>query len=912
MKGKDRKMTRVLKGIFQIRIFIGISALILFNLWPWVSKGEMGRTEALHRESVSLKPQVAPQVAPDLCENSWDDGVWRSAYYYLNTKDVIAEEFIAGQHCPMDTLHIDEIAVRILTPEDYPPYGWPDPWADPVLVGIWIDADKDSFPDEPPIFSDTVIVGSEGWAYASPRSLLPIGRDEHFWVGVQNLPGAGQEGVCIDSTTDWSEFKWAREKSIWFKQDYYPGDHMIRAYLGGNRFPSLSHPGDKEVNEGTNLTFSITALDPDDDSLSLYAENLPPGASFENGVFNWTPTFCQSGAYQVKFVVEDNGTPPLSDSVEILILVHDTNRLPYLSTQPTTQWLYGGNYAHIDITYEDLDWSECADDSLYMTLIGPGTLVDHMDGTAEYDWATTQQDTGVYTVSIVAMDRYGAADTAICEISVLPVPFELSMKDVCTYPGMEGVQFPVLLTNYSDSVAGFDILIHYDITAIDIADVMISDSVHVGSPSPDSGWYYAPSVYPPEYFQVIREPYGHLDWIRVIGIMNVDLPPNNPPIPPGVEQLLFSLVINTNPLSSGHLVRLGFRGYTCSNNTLSSPDGYTLWGPTPEFIPDWVCPERPDSLRAIALKFGSLAVHEVTIGDLNLNGIAYEIGDAVVFVNYLKFGSSALTFPEVQNPASDVNQDGIWWSISDLVMLLNKIHDIPELIQSVQPGTVRVGITVSQEDGLLMQIESDSPIAGAFFELEYEPEKVELGSVEPSRQLNGMTLESHNAQKRVRIVLYSFDRKIIPAGRRVLFTIPMSFHEEHPSPEEVLKFEEISFSDPYGNLLKVEMSEEKLTISPTPERFTIHQNSPNPFDLQTTIPFELPIPTCVTIQVYDMMGRLVRTLTDGSYPPGVHRVRWDGHDEHGAALPSGIYFYRMRAGDFEETRKMLFLRRRVQ
>ncbi len=91
--------------------------------------------------------------------------------------------------------------------------------------------------------------------------------------------------------------------------------------------------------------------------------------------------------------------------------------------------------------------------------------------------------------------------------------------------------------------------------------------------------------------------------------------------------------------------------------------------------------------------------------------------------------------------------------------------------------------------------------------------------------------------------------------------------------------------------------------------FALEQNVPNPFNPVTTIRYQVPVDgTEVTISVYDAEGRLVRTLVDERRPAGSGSVGWNGVDQRGARVASGVYFYRMRAGSYDQTRKMVMLK----
>ena len=96
-----------------------------------------------------------------------------------------------------------------------------------------------------------------------------------------------------------------------------------------------------------------------------------------------------------------------------------------------------------------------------------------------------------------------------------------------------------------------------------------------------------------------------------------------------------------------------------------------------------------------------------------------------------------------------------------------------------------------------------------------------------------------------------------------------------------------------------------------PKAFALSQNSPNPFNPSTTISYSIPDNSqelAVKLSVYNIRGQLVRTLVDDFQAPGTYNVNWDGTDAMGRQVSSGVYFYRLRAGDFSQTRKMLLVK----
>lgn len=99
-----------------------------------------------------------------------------------------------------------------------------------------------------------------------------------------------------------------------------------------------------------------------------------------------------------------------------------------------------------------------------------------------------------------------------------------------------------------------------------------------------------------------------------------------------------------------------------------------------------------------------------------------------------------------------------------------------------------------------------------------------------------------------------------------------------------------------------------LGRTPLPDKFTISQNYPNPFNPETTIKLQLPQGGMVTVEVFNARGQKVRTLISAMVEAGVREVHWDGRDERGAEVASGVYFYRVTSDQAVETRKMMLLR----
>ena len=136
---------------------------------------------------------------------------------------------------------------------------------------------------------------------------------------------------------------------------------------------------------------------------------------------------------------------------------------------------------------------------------------------------------------------------------------------------------------------------------------------------------------------------------------------------------------------------------------------------------------------------------------------------------------------------------------------------------------------------------------------------------------------------------------------------------------DALKEDEMKYIEKMASLLNLtgkELEALSLAIHGAPEgaalpkAFSLAPNVPNPFNPATTISFAVPEGAGgrISLKVYDIRGRLVRTLTEGGHAPGTYSVFWDGGEETGARASSGVYFYRLTAGDFVSTRKMVLLK----
>lgn len=93
-----------------------------------------------------------------------------------------------------------------------------------------------------------------------------------------------------------------------------------------------------------------------------------------------------------------------------------------------------------------------------------------------------------------------------------------------------------------------------------------------------------------------------------------------------------------------------------------------------------------------------------------------------------------------------------------------------------------------------------------------------------------------------------------------------------------------------------------------PEQFDLAQNSPNPFNAETKISFAVAEPGAVRLEIYNVVGQKIKTLTSGLYAPGRYEIYWDGTSDNGQALASGLYFYRLKTLEGTICKKMLLMK----
>ena len=170
------------------------------------------------------------------------------------------------------------------------------------------------------------------------------------------------------------------------------------------------------------------------------------------------------------------------------------------------------------------------------------------------------------------------------------------------------------------------------------------------------------------------------------------------------------------------------------------------------------------------------------------------------------------------------------------------------------------------------------------------------------------------------ILAFSLTGGTIPAGTGVLFSMETSY-DNSLSPQEVLINAEeegvngnrLIISGPGGTpITDIDFAafytESLESLSGIVQEYELSDNFPNPFNPSTNISFSVASYGEVSLVVFDALGREVNALVSEVYSPGSYKVTWNGDDQNGNLMSSGMYFYRLDAGEFSQTKKMLFMK----
>jgi hypothetical protein len=271
-------------------------------------------------------------------------------------------------------------------------------------------------------------------------------------------------------------------------------------------------------------------------------------------------------------------------------------------------------------------------------------------------------------------------------------------------------------------------------------------------------------------------------------------------------------------------------------------------------------------------------------GDANGDGLV-NVLDVVAIVDYI-LGENPQPFI---SEAADVNDDSLI-NVLDIVGVVNKILG---LAKQQAPSLAMDPASLLIDD---QKITLNSPVPTYALQFTLKGNGLENCVLSPTTSLKGFEIAKNKSSQQIKVVIYTLGGQTIPAGLHQLFSIEGG---------QELCLTDIVLVDRNGNSIPTAVDNDKVAI---PERFELFANYPNPFNPQTNIRFALPKPVTVRLAIYNILGQKVKNFEEGRTPAGIHELIWDGRNDKGITVSSGVYFYRLDAGEFSDTKKMLLLR----
>ncbi len=259
-------------------------------------------------------------------------------------------------------------------------------------------------------------------------------------------------------------------------------------------------------------------------------------------------------------------------------------------------------------------------------------------------------------------------------------------------------------------------------------------------------------------------------------------------------------------------------------------------------------------------------------GDLNCDG-TLNILDIVTMVNMV------LNVID-DDPAADLNGDGVI-NILDVITLLNLVLGSRTIDTGDYLGTDAI---IYQSENSV-SLSANGNIAG--FQMRVKADMIELNTNIP------LTVETNKTQEEYVIVAYGLAGETLTGEQIQLFTASAGF-----------EITSVIVANVLGDAMDTD-----LTTTPLPETFELSQNFPNPFNPSTEILFTVGNDELVSLNIYDIQGRLVSSLIDNSfYSAGSYKMNWDGKNQYGTQVPSGMYLYKLESSNQIVTRKMVLMK----
>ncbi len=305
------------------------------------------------------------------------------------------------------------------------------------------------------------------------------------------------------------------------------------------------------------------------------------------------------------------------------------------------------------------------------------------------------------------------------------------------------------------------------------------------------------------------------------------------------------------------------------------------------------------------------------VGDANGDG-DINAEDIIYLINYLFRGGP----PPYIMAAGDANGDGEV-NAGDIVYLIQYLFhggpppgqrgsDVERFLARTALNRAPVRLWLSKEAvppaeggaNIIIRASFGTDIAAVQLAIEYDAEELTLA---PTLPPDLQALQIYHSQKGGLLKVGVLDLRgenWIPGGEKVDLLVLQANGTNLSS----LKIKEAILVDREAYVLPVKIVTEEEVAEQRPQTFSLSENYPNPFNAQTQINYALPKDCNVKVTIYNLLGQRVKTLVDEHQSAGYKTVHWEGKDERGVEVASGVYFYRIQAEEFVQTKKMLLLK----
>ena len=290
------------------------------------------------------------------------------------------------------------------------------------------------------------------------------------------------------------------------------------------------------------------------------------------------------------------------------------------------------------------------------------------------------------------------------------------------------------------------------------------------------------------------------------------------------------------------------------------------------------------------------------LGDANLDGLV-SVGDCVAVVASLlgriEFGVRAAD-------AADYNRDGDV-RIADLMEIVNHIlgrtpSPSPPFNVAGSIELIREGLYFGARTQLPLWLSLNEEGAAVQFTIDYDPTLIKVNGLTNGPMISGLVFDYQDTGEKINGVIYDLDLSVFGPAIGELVNLDVEVIGDVPEPARALRLSDFEVVNKDAQALNIQV------LGELPSSFTLYQNYPNPFNAYTTIAFDLPSDSYVKVTLYNILGQVVTELSDVYLEAGSHQLVWDGTDSEGKYVTSGVYFYRLQANEFDQTRKMLLMK----